>query len=811
MKKEKEIIKRKQPAVRSSRTPVKAKAFGTGAKEKSFYIVAMGGSAGGLEAFRRFFSHTPPDSGMAFVLVSHLNPTQKSMLCELLQRATKMPVFLANDGMKVLPNGIYVIPPNKDMSILNGTLQLLQPLEPRGLRLPVDYFFCQLAEDQGELAIAIILSGMGSDGSLGIKSIKEKLGMVMAQELSSAQFDSMPRNAIATGLVDYIAPVEEMPVILHKYTHHLSTLSSISSNTKMNFTNALQKITVLIRDHTGNDFSGYKQSTLIRRIERRMSIHHIRDTNRYVRFLQENPHEIELLFKELLVGVTSFFRETEAFDTLREEAIPLMLKSKPLNNTFRVWVPGCSTGEEAYSLAIILLECLEKLEQNEFFKIKFFCTDIDKDAIGKARLGIYPFNIEGDVSPLRLQRFFIKTDNGYQVKNEIREMLIFAAHNVGKDPPFTRIDLISCRNVLIYMTVKLQEKVFHDFHFSLNPGGLLFLGSAESVGACSDLFSLLNNTWKIFMKKEYSTARRIATAVPLPATSKGINNLSHMNKPVKNSESHFQVRIKDFLIEHLTPPVVVINENGDILYISGRTGKYLEPAVGKTNINIFAMEREGLSPQLGIAIRSAISLKKEVTMKGLKVKTNGDYQSVDLAVKPYSTTEGHRKDLFVVVFQDVAASSNHAESDKEKAGRTPRQNQIVTLLKNELSDVRRTLQLAIEENESLRAEFKSATEEMQVTNEDLTTSKEELQSTNEELVTVNSELLLQMEGFTRISNDMSNLISNINVATIFLDGNLNIKQFTPQARKIINIIPSDVCRPITHFATNKNRAGCLMI
>ncbi|MEK7804364.1 MAG: CheR family methyltransferase, partial [Planctomycetota bacterium] len=465
-------------------------------------MVGMGGSAGGLEAFGQFFTNMPTDSGMAFVLVSHLDPTQKGMMPELLQRFTRMQVFQVKDGMEVCPNCVYVIPPNRDMSILHGTLQLLETSAPRGLRLPIDFFFRHLAEDQEERAVGVILSGMGTDGTLGIKAIREKLGMVMVEDPASAKFDGMPRSAIDTGIVDYIGPVKELPAKLLDYAKHPSATLKQKPIVEEKQTNAIQKITVLLRDQTGHDFSFYKKNTLVRRIERRMCVHKITNIDVYIRYLRENPQEIELLFKELLIGVTNFFRDHEAFEALKENALPQILKDRARGNVLRIWVPGCSTGEEAYSIAIILLECLEKVKQRGVCKIQVFATDIDKDAIDKARQGVYASNIAADVSPERLQRFFIKEDNGYRLRKEIREMVVFAPQNVIMDPPFTKLDLVSCRNVLIYMTAELQKKLLPLLHYALNPGGLLFLGVSETIGSLTDLFSTVDNKWRIYRRKE---------------------------------------------------------------------------------------------------------------------------------------------------------------------------------------------------------------------------------------------------------------------------------------------------------------------
>ncbi|MEK6728496.1 MAG: CheR family methyltransferase, partial [Planctomycetota bacterium] len=773
-----------------------------------FYIVGMGGSAGGLEAFGQFFTNMPTDSGMAFVLVSHLDPTQKGMMPELLQRFTRMQVFQVKDGMEVCPNCVYVIPPNRDMSILHGTLQLLETSAPRGLRLPIDFFFRHLAEDQEERAVGVILSGMGTDGTLGIKAIREKLGMVMVEDPASAKFDGMPRSAIDTGIVDYIGPVKELPAKLLDYAKHPSATLKQKPIAEEKQANAIQKITVLLRDQTGHDFSFYKKNTLVRRIERRMCVHKITTIDVYIRYLRENPPEIELLFNELLIGVTNFFRDHEAFEALKENALPQILKDRARGNVLRIWVPGCSTGEEAYSIAIILLECLEKVKQRGVCKIQVFATDIDKDAIDKARQGVYASNIAADVSPERLQRFFIKEDNGYRLKKEIREMVVFAPQNVIMDPPFTKLDLVSCRNVLIYMTAELQKKLLPLLHYALNPGGLLFLGVSETIGSLTDLFSTVDNKWRIYRRKESASARMGMFELPVSPLFHGEDKPQHAPKARKSIETTISDTAQQVLSEHFTPPAVIINEKGDIVYISGRTGKYLEPAAGKTNINIFAMAREGLRSELEVAIRRAIAQKKTITMKDLMVRTNGNHQAMDLTVKPFSESEG-MKGLLMVVFGDVGAPSKRAASGKAKTGSASRQGKMYKELEKELAFTRERLQTIVEEMETSREELKSSNEELQSTNEELqstneelTTSKEELQSMNEELVTVNTELQTKIDELAGANNDMQNLLNNVEIATIFLDDDLNVRRFTPQTTKILNLIPSDVGRPIAHIVSN---------
>jgi chemotaxis methyl-accepting protein methylase len=430
----------------------------------------MGGSAGGLEAFEQFFSHMPPNTGLAFVLVPHLEPTHKGMMPELLGRHTKMKVVEVEDGMEVQPNHVYVIPPNADLAILHGKLQVLEPVAPRGQRLPIDFFFRQLAVDQKEKAIGIILSGMGSDGTLGLKAIKENLGMAMVQDPASAKYDSMPRSAINTGMVDYIAAARGLPAKLIQYVTHAPAAPEEYVPAEGEPTAALDKVFVLLRAHTGNDFSCYKKSTISRRIERRMSVHQFNSLPRYIRFLQENPQEVELLYKELLIGVTNFFRDPGLFAFLKEKAIPQLLQDRPKGNPVRVWSPGCSTGEETYSLAIVLKECLEEFKLQGGPAIQIFGTDLDKDAIDKARRGTFSVGIAADVSPERLARFFVQEDEGYRIKKEVRDLVVFAPQNLLVDPPFTKVDILCCRNLLIYVNAETQKKLLPLMHYALNTG-----------------------------------------------------------------------------------------------------------------------------------------------------------------------------------------------------------------------------------------------------------------------------------------------------------------------------------------------------
>ncbi len=778
-------------------------------RKKPFYIVGMGGSAGSLEAFEQFFQNMSADTGLAFVIVSHLDPTHKGIMPELLQRVTTMEVQQAKDGMKVQQNQVYVIPPNKDMSILHGRLQLLEPSMPRGLRMPIDFFFRHLAEDQKENSIGIIFSGMGSDGTLGLKAIKEKLGVVMVQDPSSTKYDGMPQSAINTGLVDFVASANELPAKLLGYVDHYYKMDRAIPPAEKKTTGALQKIFALIRAQTGNDFSLYKKNTVRRRIERRMNVHQINNINQYVRYLQENSHEIDLLFKELLIGVTSFFREPDAFAALKDNVISQLLKTKKGGDPIRVWVVGCSTGEEAYSIAIVLKECLDDLKPrgNYNSKIQIYATDIDKDAIDLARQGIYPSNIAADVSPERLQRFFTKEDDHYRIRKDIRDMIIFAPQNILTDPPFTKLDLLSCRNLLIYLNAEAQKKLLPLFHYSLNPGGFLFLGSSESIGGNTDLFSPLDNKWKVFTRRETPIARNVLVEFPTSRRPFEVRTEGIVGAQRESDASITEIA-QTLILQTIAPPVVLINDKGDIIYLTRRTGKYLEPPVGKANLNIYAMAREGLRLELGILIRKAMTEKTKTTMKGLRVKTNGSEQVVNLTVSPFVEPEVMRG-LMMVLFEDVEMPAEEALSSKKKSRSASRLEAINSDLEKELQSTKEHLQTVVEEMETSQEELKSANEELQSTNEELQstneemiTSKEELQSLNEELITLNTELQSKNEDLSDANNDMKNLLDSMQIPTIFLDNNLKIKRFTPYATKIANLIQSDVGRPITDIVSN---------
>jgi len=804
-----------------STTPAKISAKHTGAKRKriavplprvkrppstdlpaappGFLIVGIGASAGGLEAMEEFFRHTPPSSGMAFVVVSHQHAGHVSLLPSLLSKCTAMPVVEATDGMAVEPNRVHMAPGGINLAMLHGTLHFMESDSQDRVPLPIDYFFRSLAGDQKPRAVGIILSGTGTDGTLGLRAIKAESGLTIAQEPQSAKYQSMPRSAIAAGVVDVVKPADQMAEPLLAYTRSLTRPALPLPEHEGSQT--LRKIFILLRDRTGNDFALYKENTIHRRIERRMHVHQIEHVRQYLRFVLANPHELDTLFQELLIGVTSFFRDPQAFAVLVHKVLPSLVEGKSEGATLRLWVAGCSTGEEAYSLAILIREYLT--QQKRRLIVQIFASDLDSRAIEAARLGLYPVGIAGDVTPARLQRFFTKEDHSYRVKKEIRDLVVFATHNVLTDAPFTKLDLLSCRNLLIYLDAKAQQKLLPLFHYALNPQGILFLGTSETIGAFESLFTVIDRKVKLFRRTTEPGAFPRLERFP-GRVMKGITEThaeAEGRRPPTRATSIPDL-IQQLLVSRYAPAAVVVNERGEVVYIHGHTGTYLELAPGPPTHHLLEMAREGLQHDLALALHQAASQEDDVVHHDVRLKANGDVILVNLTVKRIAEPEA-LQGLFLVTFDraraDKAAARKGAPAPlkKDKSG-----------LKRELELTKQRLQRTIEElqtsNEELKStneELQSTNEELQSTNEELETTKEELQSLNEELVTVNAELEGKLNALAEAHDDLQNLMNSTEVATIFLDNELRIKRFTSEAKRVSNLIVSDIGRPLSDIVS----------
>lgn len=807
------MAKKKTPAPRKAKS---AEVIGeTAASEKGrkkanvtdeFLVVGIGTSAGGLESLEKFFSGMPPNPGMAFVVVPHLEPKRQTLLPDLLSKQTEMAVTTAENGVQVRPNHVYVIPPGRDMNIVNGSLILVKPEELRGVRAPINHFLRSLANDMKERSVGIVLSGMGADGAAGLREIKGQLGLTIAQDPSSAKFDSMPESAVKTGIIDLILPPEQMPTALVDYAKSLSRHQPLLRKEVVDdkTISDLQKILIRLRAATGHDFSGYKRNTLLRRIERRIVTLHLDSIAQYAKHIYETPHEVELLFREILIGVTSFFRDPEAFDVIAHEALPIIFHDRNASDAIRIWVAGCSTGEEAYSLAILLREYMDKSKKE--FTVQIFATDIDVNAVEAARAGLFPAGIAADVGEERLKKFFTKEDSSYRVRRDLREMIVFAVQDMIKDPPFTKLDLASCRNLLIYFTTELQKKLLPLLHYSLRPKGVLFLGSSETIGAFPYLFSPIDKKWKVFQRMESAMASRTVD-FPFSRTMPPQEKADQKKYP---EQPTLPQMIERALLAQYAPPAAVVTEHGDIVYIHGRTGEYLEPAQGRANLNIIEMAREGLRLQLPAALRKAVMQKSEVVSRGVRVKSNGGYHTIDVIVRPIlepASTHG----LLTILFEEHKEPAKVSMERPRKGALGPgkRTDLRIRELEQELSQTKENLQSSIEElqstNEELKSaneEYQSTNEEMQSTNEELETSKEELQSLNEELVTVNAELQGKFEELSRANADMKLFLDSLQVPTIFVDNELRIKRFTSQAPNLISVIETDMGRPISHIMTN---------
>ena len=781
------------------RQPVKA----TPVPLPGFLIVGIGASAGGLEAMEEFFLHMPPSNGMAFVVVSHQHAGHVSLLPSLLRRCTAMSVVEATGGMKVEANRVYLAPGGTNLGILHGTLHLMESAAQERVPLPIDYFLRSLAEDRKQGAIGIILSGTGTDGTLGLRAIKAESGMTIAQEPQTAKYQGMPRSAITAGLVDVVQPADQMSESLLAYARNLTRPAQ--SLPEQDASQTLQKIFILLRDRTGNDFAAYKGNTIQRRIERRMNVHQTRNLRQYLRFVQANPHELDALFQELLIGVTSFFRDPQAFEALAHKGLPALVEGKPERGVLRLWVAGCSTGEEAYSLAIVLQEYLTQKKLR--LTLQIFASDLDSRAIETARAGLYPVGIAGDLTPARLQRFFTKEDGSYRIKKDIRDLVVFATHNVLTDAPFTKMDLLSCRNLLIYFDSTAQHRLLPLFHYALKPKGILFLGSSETIGESERLFTVIDRKWKLFRRTsepgEFPHLERFTGGLMRATTEPKAE--AEVPLPLMRPVS-IPTLIQQLLVSRYAPAAVVVNTRGEVVYIHGHTGAYLEPAPGPPTHHLIEMAREGLRHDLATALHQASGRENEVVRHDIPVEANGHVILVNLAVRKLAEPEA-LQGLLLVTFETVRTDKTAVRKVAPARAAAPLKKGE-SRLRQELEFTKQRLQRTIEElqtsNEELKSsneEMQSTNEELQSTNEELETAKEEMQSLNEELVTVNSELQGKLDALADANDDLHNLLNSTGIATIFLDNELHIKRFTSEAKRVSHLIASDVGRPLSDIVS----------
>ncbi|MDP2371379.1 CheR family methyltransferase, partial [Rhodoferax sp.] len=763
-----------------------------------------------LEAFEQFFRACPADTGMVFVLVPHLDPGHDSLLTEILQRCTAMPVAEAQDQAVVEPDHIYIIPPNREMALLNGALQLSVPTLARGQRMPIDAFFRSLAADQEQAAIGIVLSGTATDGTLGLRAIHGAGGVCMVQEPATAKYDGMPQSVIAAGYATHILALDKMPRMLLELVRQSVFRQRVPRILPATDVSGLNQILLQVRSSTGHDFSLYKQSTIGRRIERRMAQHNIDDMAVYARFLKSHPPEVQALFKELLINVTSFFRDPEAFAVLKQEVLPGLLANKPEDYVFRVWVAGCASGEEAYSIAMLLRELMD--ESHKEFRVQIYATDLDDDVIVQARGGSYPLNIAQDVSAERLRRFFTKDEHGYKVKKVIREMVVFAVQSVIKDPPFTKLDLLSCRNLMIYLEPEQQARLIPSFHYAIKPGGVLFLSSSESITTHTELFTALNRKWKLFR------ANPTASVIPLPALGRAPAPELVGGPPGKLVASKHKVsNIADLsnrvLLQSYAPASVTTDASGNVLYVHGDTSRYLRSPPGPVTTNVIEMAREGLQLDLRAAILNTVSQGSATLAREVSMKTDTGLATVRFSVRLLSAPASGAQPaqtLLLVSFQEVAdAPKPAARSARGKPAPDAAAQSHAQHLERELAYAKEYLQATIEEQQATNEELKSTNEELQSTNEELQssneeleTSKEELQSLNEETITVNAELHAKIEQLNGVQNDLKNLLDNVNTGALFLDHDLVIRRFTREAVRTYRLIASDVGRPLGDIKSN---------
>src|SRR5881628_1279014 len=788
--------------------PSRAGAAATPPSKHAFPIVGIGASAGGLEAFSELLSNLPVEPTMAFVLIQHLDPKHPSILSDILSRTTRMSVVEAKHGMRVEPGHVYVMPPNARMTIAGEVLHLGPRSDDRGPQLPIDHFLRSLAEDLGSRAIAIILSGSASDGALGLKAVKAEGGITFAEAPQLAKFDSMPRSAVASGAVDFVLPPKGIAQELTRIARHpyLSEAAAPPSPAPLGVGfSALDQILQMLLKNSGVDFGQYRQTTIRRRIARRMMVHGVDTLDNYRLYLEGHPSQLQALHNDLLVNVTRFFRDSEAFVILQRSVFPSIIERRQADAPIRFWAPGCATGEEAYSLAIGLLESLGETAN---LPIQVFGTDVSEPAIVKARAGIYPENIELDVPAVLLRRFFVKLDGQYQVGKAVRERCVFAKHNLATDPPFSKMDLIVCRNVLIYLEPELQKRVLSIFHYALKTPGFLMLGVSETVGSLSDLFSVVDKKYKVYAKRPTSRRFDLGLGSLDRRTAKtATGRTSRSTGEAGGGRSDLQQQVDRILLSKYAPAGVLVNEAAEILQFRGHTSPYLEPAPGQASLNLLKMAREGLLMELRVAFDKARKQNAPVRREGLSIKQDGRMAQVTLQVIPMSGPARERN--YLVLFERVPVSRESRAPGSKAPGPIAHPRRHIEELRHELTATKEFLQSIIEEreaaNQDLQAaneELLSSNEELQSTNEELETAKEELQSVNEELTTVNEELQHRNAELSQLNNDLNNLFAGVTIPIVMLGSDGRIRRFTPVAAKVLNLIPADLGRPIGDIRPN---------
>jgi two-component system, chemotaxis family, CheB/CheR fusion protein len=766
----------------------------------NFSVVAVGASAGGLEALEHLFTNMPTDTGLAFVVIQHLSPDYKSLMVELLSKYTRMNVIRVEDGMKVEPNCVYLIPPKKNMTLFHGKLYLTEQNMGHGLNLPIDIFFRSMAEDLGERSIGVVLSGTGSDGTLGIRAIKGAGGMVMVQDENTAKFDGMPRSAISTGLVDYILPPEDMGNQLVKYTKHPFVSKAEQQDKKIANEDSFSKILALIRTRTGIDFTFYKPNTIVRRIERRISVNQVEDTDEYLNLLMQIPSEIDILYKELLIGVTKFFRDSDVFDAIENKILPKLMSRKKQNDSIRIWVVGCSTGEEAYSIAMLFQEYMLKVGKN--YDVKIFATDLDREAIEYASLGIYPESIAADITEDRLKGFFKRNGDSFKVTDKLRQMVIFATHNIIKDPPFSKMDMISCRNMLIYLQPVMQKKVLSAFSFSINQSGYLVLGTSESVGEMSSYFTSYDNKNKIYFNNELKKPPVIDEFYTPPIRSERLRQQTTYPQalPRKDRDEDIFGDAKNDLFVDYVPPTIIVNDNLELIHSFGEINEYIKLPSGKVNLNVLHMVNSDLSIAMSTAIHKSNKENARIVYREVIIRDKDKSKCINLVVKPFQRdTKGQNYNI--IVFEECPLKHDD-DNINEKYDASSKVNQRMEDLEQELKYTKENLQATIEELETSNEELQATNEELIASNEELQSTNEELQSVNEELYTVNSEYQNKIEELTELYNDMNNWFKITNIGTIFLDLKLRVRKFTPGVSRFVNLLESDIGRPIKHISYN---------